>query len=65
MHIYQLFIRYGKAISNINKRTILNEVGGYIVNRKFKISGINDGKILEDMYNNLAKKKNVYKSIIQ
>ena len=61
MHIYHLFIRYGKAISNINKITILNEVGGYIVNRKFKISGINDGKILEDMYNNLAKKKNVYK----
>ena len=61
MHIYQLFIRYGKAISKINKKTILNEVGGYIVNKKFKISGINDGKVLEDMYNNLAKKKNVYK----
>lgn len=61
IHIYHLFKRYGKIITNIGTGNILNGVGGYIVNKKFNISGINDGKIIEDLYNEFASKKNIYK----
>lgn len=34
---------------------------GYIVNKKVNISGISDGKLIEELYNELASKKNIYK----
>ena len=61
IYMYQLFKRYGKEISNIGTGTIINRLGGYILNKKIKTSGMNDGKNLERIYNNLAKKKNIYK----
>ena len=61
IHIYELFKRYGKTITNIGTGTVLNGVGGYIVNKKISISGINDGKAIEEIYNQFAKKKNIYK----
>ena len=61
IHIYHLFKRYGKLISNIGTGAIINGVGGYIVNKKVNISGINDGAVIEELYNELASKKNVYK----
>ena len=61
MHIYHLFKRYGKLIANIGTGTILNSVGGYIVNKKISISGISDGKKIEELYNEFASKKNIYK----
>ena len=61
MHIYHLFKRYGKLIVNVGAGTILNSVGGYIVNKKIKASGMSDGKALEKLYNEFARKKNVYK----
>lgn len=61
IHIYELFKRYGKIITNMEKVTILNGVGGYIINKKFNISGLNDGKAIEELYNEFAEKKKIYK----
>lgn len=61
IHIYHLFKRYGKLITNIGTGAILNGVGGYIVNKKVNVSGINDGKIIEKLYNEFASKKSIYK----
>lgn len=61
VHIFHLVKRYGKLIVNIGPGTIINNVGGYIVNRKIKSSGMSDGKVLEELYNELARKKNIYK----
>lgn len=61
IHIYHLFKRYGKVISNIGTGTILNGVSGYIVNKKVNISGMNDGVLLEQLYNDLASKKSIHK----
>ncbi len=61
IHIYELFKRYGKIITNMEKGTILNGVGGYIINKKFNISGLNDGKAIEELYNEFAEKKKIYK----
>ena len=41
--------------------SILNGVGNYIVNKKFNIAGINDGKAIEELYNEFANRKNIYK----
>lgn len=61
IHIYHLFKRYGKLIANIGTGTIINGVGGYIINKKVNLSGINDGTVLEQLYNELASKKNINK----
>ena len=60
VHIYHLFQRYGKLISNIETSAIINGVGGYLVNKKVTISGMNDGTLLEQLYNELASKKDIY-----
>lgn len=61
VHIYELFKRYGKTITNMGAGNIINGVGGYVLNKKFSISGISDGKALEDLYNEFASRKNIYK----
>lgn len=61
VHIYELFKRYGKIITTMGAGSIINGVGGYIVNKKFNISGINDGNSIEDLYNEFANRKNIYK----
>ncbi len=61
IHIYHLFQRYGKVISNIGTGTIINGVGGYLVNKKINIAGMNDGALLEQLYNELARNKNIHK----
>ena len=40
---------------------IINGIGGYIVNKKFNISGISEGKDIEELYNEFAYKKKIYK----
>ena len=47
IHILELFKRYGKNITSMGKTSLINGVGNYIVNKKFNISGINDGKEME------------------
>lgn len=61
IHIYELFKRYGKEITNVGASSIINGVGGYIVNKKFSISGISDGKAIEELYNEFANQKNIFK----
>ena len=61
VHIYHLFKRYGKTITNMGTGNLFNGIGGYIVNKKFNISGISDGKSIEKLYNELASKKGIYK----
>ena len=61
IHIYELFKRYGKKITNVGTSSIINGVGGYIVNKKFNISGISDGKAIEELYNEFASRKNIFK----
>ena len=61
IHIYQLFKRYGKTITSMGAGSIINGVGGYIVNKKFNISGISEGKDIEELYNEFAYKKKIYK----
>ena len=56
--------RYGKTITSMGAGSIINGVGGYIVNKKFNISGINDGNSIEDLYNEFANRKNIYKRLI-
>ena len=61
IHIYQLFKRYGKTITNMGAGPIINGIGGYIVKKKFNISGISDGKAIEELYNEFASRKNIFK----
>ena len=61
IHIYELFKRYGKEITNVGASSIINGVGGYIVKKKFNISGINDGNAIEELYNEFASRKNIFK----
>lgn len=61
VHIYELFKRYGKTITTMGAGSIINGVGGYIVNKKFNISGISDGNSIEELYNEFASRKNIYK----
>ena len=61
IHIYELFKRYGKEITNVGASSIINGVGGYIVNKKLNISGISDGKAIEELYNEFASRKNIFK----
>ena len=61
IHIYELFKRYGKTITRMETGSIINGVGGYIVNKKINISGISDGSMIEELYNEFANRKNIYK----
>lgn len=61
IHILNLFKRYGKLITSITPSSIINNVGALIVNREIKSSGITDGRAIEELYNELAEKKNIYK----
>ena len=60
-YMYHLFKRYSKEVVNMDNRPILNGIKNYIVNKRLGISGLSDGSRLESIYQELAKKKNVYK----
>ena len=53
-YIYILFKKYAKDIINIKNRIFLNGIKNYI---KCKKIGLNDGSMMENMYNELAKTK--------
>lgn len=56
-YIYLLFKKYAKDIINLKNGPIINGIAKFIRNKKFGVTGLNDGLILEKMYNELAKKK--------
>ena len=58
-YIYTLFKRYAQEIINIGNASLLNGFNNLLKNKKVGISGLNDGTMLEKMFNELALKKRV------
>ena len=58
-YIYILFKKYAKEIINIGNAPILNGIGNFVRNKKIGFLGLNDGTMMEKMYNELALKKGI------
>ena len=58
-YIYILFKKYAQEIINIGNAPILNGIGNFIKTKKVGLPGLNDGTLLEKMYNELALKKGI------
>ena len=58
-YIYILFKRYAQEIINIGNASLLNGFNNLLKNKKVGISGLNDGTMLEKMFNELALRKRV------
>ena len=56
-YIYILFKKYAQEIINLGNVQIVNGIGSFIKNKKVGIAGINDGTLLEKMFNELAVRK--------
>lgn len=56
-YIYILFKRYAKDIINIKNKFFLNGITNYMRFKKIGLTGLNDGNMLEEMYNELANLK--------
>ena len=53
-YIYVLFKKYAQEIINISNASILNGLGNLIKSKKVGFSGLNDGIMLEKMFNEMA-----------
>ena len=58
-YIYILFKKYAKEIINIGNVPIINGIGNFVRNKKIGFLGLNDGTMLEKMYNELAIRKGI------
>lgn len=58
-YIYVLFKKYAQEIINIGNAPIINGIGNFVKSKKIGISGLNDGTLLEKMFNELALRKGV------
>ena len=58
-YIYILFKKYAQEIINIGNAPIINGIGNFIKNKKIGLLGLNDGTLLEKMYNELALRKGI------
>ena len=56
-YIYELFKKYGKEITGINKMTFATGVNSILLNKRLKLSGLNTGESIEKIYNELAEQK--------
>lgn len=56
-YIYVLFKKYAQDIINIGNSSIVNGIGNFVKTKKIGISGLNDGTLLEKMFNELATRK--------
>lgn len=63
-HIYTLFKRYAKKIAKMNSAPILSGIKNIIWNKKISITGLRNGKNIEEIYNEYATRKGI-KSISQ
>lgn len=63
-HIYILFKRYAKKIAKMNSAPILSGIKNIIWNKKISITGLRNGKNIEEIYNECATRKGI-KSISQ
>ena len=58
-YIYVLFKKYAQEIINIGSAPVINGIGNFVKNKKVGISGLNDGTLLEKMFNELAVRKGI------
>lgn len=58
-YIYVLFKKYAQEIINISNASILNGLGNLIKSKKVGFSGLNDGIMLEKMFNEIALRKKI------
>ena len=58
-YIYVLCQKYAQDIINISNALILNGMGNFMRNKKWGFTGLNDGTLLEKMYNELAERKGI------
>ncbi len=56
-YIYVLFKKYAQDIINIGNSSIVNGIGNFVKTKKIGIAGLNDGTLLEKMFNELAIRK--------
>ncbi len=56
-YIYVLFKKYAQDIINIGNSSIVNGIGNFVKTKKIEIAGLNDGTLLEKMFNELATRK--------
>lgn len=58
-YIYVLFKKYAQEIINISNASLLNGLGNLIKSKKVVFSGLNDGIMLEKMFNEIALRKRI------
>lgn len=58
-YIYILFKRYSKDIAGINSAPIISGIKNYMMSKKLEITGLKTGNSIEEVYNNLAKRKGI------
>jgi NTE family protein len=58
-YIYELFKKYGKEITGINKMTFATGVNSIFLNKRLKLSGLNTGESIEKIYDELAEQKGI------
>ena len=58
-YIYVLFKKYAQEITNISNASLLNGLGNLIKSKKVGFSGLNDGIMLEKMFNEIALRKRI------
>ena len=58
-YIYELFKKYGKEITGINKITFATGVNSILLNKRLKLSGLNTGESIEKIYDELAEQKGI------
>lgn len=58
-HIYYLFKRYANVITKTNAIPIISGLNSYFFNQKFTISGLNNGAKIEELYDRIAKRRNI------
>ena len=58
-YIYVLFKKYAQEIINISNASLLNGLGNLIKSKKVGFSGLNDGIMLEQMFNEIALRKRI------
>lgn len=56
-YIYVLFKKYAQEIINIGNAPIINGIGNFVKSKKIGIAGLNDGILLEKIFNELALRK--------
>lgn len=59
-YMYYLFKRYSKEVVTMDNKPIFNGIKNFVLNKKIGVSGISDGAKLENLYKELAKRKNIY-----